>query len=241
MRIALLVIIFLLLLYVVYNGALFNSRVKKGQDLATHAVAYSQSPPSIDKKILMIGDSTVVGTGASKSEESVAGKIGAAYPNMQIVNKGVNGAQTKNVLDAIKLVEETDYDIILIHVGGNDVVKLANLDESGHQAESLLDEAEKRGTHVFLLTGGSIGFAPIIPFPVNLFYNKRSLALRALFKAAVKKHERSTYIDLYRPKKDDPFSIDPARYYAADGFHPSSDGYEIWYREIKKAFSENGL
>jgi lysophospholipase L1-like esterase len=40
------------------------------------------------------------------------------------------------------------------------------------------------------------------------------------------------YVNLYRERENDPFARDPARMYARDGLHPSSDGYAQWTDEL---------
>jgi lysophospholipase L1-like esterase len=40
------------------------------------------------------------------------------------------------------------------------------------------------------------------------------------------------YVDMWRLGNNDPFKRDPKKYYSADGFHPSEDGYGDWYDHI---------
>lgn len=46
--------------------------------------------------------------------------------------------------------------------------------------------------------------------------------------------ERSgtVYVNLYKPKADEPFAQQPARLHAADGLHPSEAGYALWLAEL---------
>ena len=40
------------------------------------------------------------------------------------------------------------------------------------------------------------------------------------------------YVDLYKSRDDDPFAQEPGRYNAADGLHPSDQGYGLWLHEL---------
>ena len=41
------------------------------------------------------------------------------------------------------------------------------------------------------------------------------------------------HVDLFKEAADDPFLRDQQRLHAADGLHPSDDGYAIWYEELR--------
>ncbi len=51
--------------------------------------------------------------------------------------------------------------------------------------------------------------------------------------AEVLKHPSTMYVDLFRERKDEIFNTDIPRYYAPDLFHPSGDGYGVWYSSLK--------
>jgi len=42
-----------------------------------------------------------------------------------------------------------------------------------------------------------------------------------------------TYINLFTPTTEDPFIKEPEIYLSADGLHPSSEGYKLWFEKIK--------
>lgn len=50
-----------------------------------------------------------------------------------------------------------------------------------------------------------------------------------------------TYIDLYEERNKDEFLKDPKKYFAKDMFHPSSDGYGLWYKKFKETLKENKI
>ena len=51
--------------------------------------------------------------------------------------------------------------------------------------------------------------------------------------ADVAGHTGARYVRLLQPRASDPFAQDPKRMNAADGLHPSDQGYRQWYAELQ--------
>lgn len=228
----LLVIIALILIYVVY--AFFRTRhyINIGNGLADAAVKYEQHPENPTVRILTIGDSSVVGTGASKPQESVAGYLGAKYPHADITNIGVNGAKTMEIAPRLASFADQRFDLVLIHAGGNDIVRFTKLSEVEESVRAILQEATKLSDNVIILHGGDVGTARLFPAGTRWLFTRRTHQVREIFLRLTKKFDVH-YIDLWRKDANDPFFEDPKRFYAADWFHPSSHGYKDWFDHIE--------
>jgi len=74
--------------------------------------------------VLILGDSTGVGVGATRPEESVAGLFAADYPEADIVNVAASGARVTDAITQVRRCSEAGlcFDLALLHVGGVDVV-----------------------------------------------------------------------------------------------------------------------
>lgn len=229
------VILGILVVSVIIIGYLLWSRVpllRISQTLVAESVPYEQDPPHAEYAVLVLGDSTAVGTGAALPHDSVAGRLGAEFPNISIENHAENGAVVRDVLRQIEHAKRDTYDLILIHMGANDVIRFKSVVQTAVSTRDVLDVARKKSEHVVFLTAGNIGAAPLFFPPLSTFYTSRALALRALNREHTE-IEGVVYVDLYADPQDDPFVQQADLYHAKDGLHPSSVGYAHWYTKIR--------
>jgi lysophospholipase L1-like esterase len=183
--------------------------------------------------ILVAGDSTGFGIGASKPEESVAGRLSVDMPNLALENISKNGLRTAGLLEHLKaLPEEKKYSLVLLQIGGNDIVNLTSRDTFINSLRLVFVEAKKRGNRVVLMSTGDVGNSPVFGPVLSALFSWRSKEFRKNF-IEESKNAGVTYVDLYEPRETDPFVQDPFVYHAGDGFHPSSDGYGVWYGKLK--------
>lgn len=233
MRYFLLVAILLLGLYLLAVLPVFVHRYVTGKMIAGEARPFAVE--RTEKRILVIGDSSAVGVGASSPEYSTAGRLSKDYPNHTIVNLSKNGSKLADVLGQLRRTEGT-FDLILIQAGGNNVIYFDNLARSKEDAVRLIDEATKRSPRVVMLSTGNLGLAPIFPFPLNHIMTERTKFMRAALIEETGKRGVA-YIDLYAEKTDDPFR-ETDKFYAPDRLHLSNDGYGYWYEQIQLAIKK---
>lgn len=208
-----------------------------GVGLAEKAVPFSRINPEAKTRILIIGDSTVVGTGAEDPEHSVAGYLGADYPEAEIVNKGVNGTRTHELIERFESIQDQHFDLVLIHTGGNDIVHFTPQKSIREDLPKVLDLANQIGDKVVLLSCGDVGTGRLFPWGTRWIYSIRTRQIRQIF-LQVAAEKGVHYVDLLRKHKDDPFALDYKKHYAPDLFHPSGAGYRDWYEHIKAVLKE---
>ena len=83
---------------VLYQAIRIRRLVLIGVDLAATAVAYEQHPENPALSILVVGDSSAIGVGASAPGESVAGRLGEYFPTATIQNRGISGQRLADLL-----------------------------------------------------------------------------------------------------------------------------------------------
>jgi hypothetical protein len=66
--------------------------------LIKKTVPFSRSEPQAVFKILVLGDSTAFGTGATHPEDSTAGRLAARYPRASVTDLAVNGLRIAGLL-----------------------------------------------------------------------------------------------------------------------------------------------
>lgn len=216
--------------FIVWDAYETRRLIAIGTELANKAVPFSRKNGS--QNILVLGDSTAVGTGASTSSTSLAGLLGSFYPSASIENRGVNGSKTRDLLKRNDLRGDR-YDLVMIHIGGNDTVRFTNLDELTKDIGTVIDNAKKHSDNIVIVSTGNVGTARLLPLGTRWLFTLRTKQVRDIFKKTAVEKE-VTYVDLYREPNRDPFAMDPQKYYAADSFHPSDAGYADWFSLIKK-------
>lgn len=208
-------------------------RLRQSRRLLADARPYQQQPAAPTRHLLVIGDSTAVGTGAASPCDSVPGRIGRAHPDWRIDNLAANGARVSELAAQLRRMPGM-LDLVLIMAGGNDVLRLSPWAQVQADLTALLLQARRRGAHVVLMPCGDVGLAPLVPPLAGAWMRWRSERLhRACRRAA---HGTGVaVVDLRLPPQADPFRRDPHRCYAADGLHPSGEGYGHWFECLRRA------
>lgn len=217
------------------GGALLVSacapwRIFTSVDLARQAQPYTAQPAQPSQRLLVVGDSTAMGTGAGAPADSLAGLIGQAHPQWRIDNLAANGAKFADVVQQLQRAG-AGYDMVLVLAGGNDVIRLTTQKTLRAHLEQTVALAREKGRTVVLMPCGNVGHAPFFVPPVSWAMSARSKKLHAMVQE-VAAALQVRYVRLLRPRDEDPFVLRSKELHAADGLHPSSAGYSQWYQEL---------
>jgi lysophospholipase L1-like esterase len=211
-------------------------QIRVSQKIVVQTVSFDNLSQDKSSTLLVLGDSTAYGVGASRKEESIpalfAGLVHATY----VENLGVSGARVADLPAQRKKARLEQYDFILVQIGGNDVVARHNPQITAKELEGVLSNLPKYKKLVVQMCG-DVGVAPLLPWYVRPYYTKKTLAFHVTFEEAVTK-AGGTYINLYLPKEEDPFYQEPKIYFAEDGFHPSGRGYAVWFQTLQEQWSK---
>ena len=181
------------------------------------------------RRLLVVGDSTAVGTGASAPQHSLAGLLAQADPDLAVENRGADGATFADLprqLDGHGRVHT-----VLVQAGGNDVLRLRDLDTVRADIDAVLRAARQRADRVVLMPAGNVGNAPFFWPPVSWLMTGRARRLHRHARELAARHG-AVYVNLFRERDDDPFVQQP-ELNAADGLHPSDAGYRVWYAALR--------
>ncbi len=208
------------------------ARLDHARKLAELSEPFTVHPPAATARLLVVGDSTGVGTGASTARFSLAGRIATDHPQLEIVNRAEDGARFADVVRQLEADPATRFDIVLIQAGGNDVIRFTGAEPLRAHIDEALRLANAKATMVILMPSGNVGNAPFFFAPLSWIMTSRSRDLHAMVRASVAS-SGAVYVNLFKEAADDPFSREPQRLHAADGLHPSDDGYALWYSELR--------
>jgi lysophospholipase L1-like esterase len=191
--------------------------------------------------ILVLGDSTGYGTGAGNGKYSIAGLLGADYFGYTLTNNSKNGRTISEALVEIQtLPTEPTHALLLLQIGGNDILQKRPVDVVRKELMQLYSEAKLRSRNVVMISSGNVGAAAAYTGTKKADeYERLSRQFRQMF-IEVASETGVTYVDLFEEPEDDAFLREPRKYLAIDGLHPSKEGYAYWYNalapEVKALF-----
>ncbi|SIT72917.1 Lysophospholipase L1 [Ectothiorhodosinus mongolicus] len=207
-------------------------RLGEAAQLSRSSVALQHHPENPTLRLLLVGDSTGVGTGADSPQGSVAGYLAADYPLLHIDNRARDGARFAQVVQQLAAQESAGqrYDLVLIMAGGNDVIRGTRAELLTRQIDTTLAIAGRLAAEVVVLPPGNVGNAPFFFAPLRGVMTRRSENFHVLMETLTEQHSVG-YVRLFLSREEDPFVTD-VDLNAADGLHPSAAGYALWYQEL---------
>ncbi len=239
-------IILILILAAIYTAIRTTILIRKSGALVAASSKYERLSSRPSHTFLFLGDSTTVGTGSENPELSVAGRFGAAFPSASIYNRGINGqkihelAQSFTAASAAEQQTPARFDLIMIQIGANDIIRFTPTDKIEANLDALLTEAKTKSDRVVILHSGNLGLSPFFPRYLGWIWTMRSKQVRSIYMRLAEKHD-VVYVDLFEEKNSDELSKDTKKYYAADYLHLTGAGYGIWFDKIMQAMSDSDL
>jgi lysophospholipase L1-like esterase len=204
-------------------------RIGQAAELARASEPLQRVPERAAMRMLIVGDSTAVGTGAESGRRSLAGLIAGDFPQLSIENRAHDGASLADV--AAQLGGDERYDVVLVQAGGNDVIRMRRRDAMRRDVDRIAMLAQRRADVVVLMPAGNVGNAPFFVPPVSWLMTWRSRHLHRFFRDAAARHG-AVYVNLFHERADDPF-VRRRELNARDGLHPSDGGYQVWFAELR--------
>ncbi|NBV76823.1 SGNH/GDSL hydrolase family protein [bacterium] len=204
-----------------------------GNEIARNTAPFLREKGSIS--LLVLGDSTAYGVGASAPDKSVPGRL-ADFLNGSVENYARSGALTREIRDQFLQSQRSRYDLVLIQVGANDVMFGKSLESAARSLQETIRLVHSKSERVLVLTAGDIGLAEIFPWPLSTIFSYRTRILREAFKR-VCVEEKAVYVDIYA--QPDIFGTAPHKYYAKDGLHLLDSGYEYWFDIVRGYVEKN--
>ncbi|MDI1274221.1 GDSL-type esterase/lipase family protein [Polaromonas sp.] len=204
-------------------------RIGQSVSLARQSEPFEASPAPATSSLLVVGDSTAVGTGASSPATSIAGLIARDHPQLTIVNRARDGARFADI--AAQLEGQQRFDAILVLGGGNDVIRFTGDAQLENDIARAAELARVRARLVVFMPSGNVGSAPFFFAPWSWLMTRRSETLHRFVRQAATDNG-AVYVNLFKDKADDPFAQRPDELNARDGLHPSDAGYRLWYDEL---------
>ena len=205
-------------------------RVAESVQLVRQSEPLQVRPPAPAMRLLVVGDSTAVGTGASAPQASLVGLLAARFPGLLIENRARDGATFADVAAQLAGADLGRFDMVLVNAGGNDVIRLRNMDSVAQDIDRVARLAAQAAPLVVLMPAGNVGNAPFFMWPVSWWMTQRARQLHAAVAASAQRHG-AAYVRLFEERENDPF-VQQRALNASDGLHPSDAGYRVWLQQL---------
>ena len=147
------------------------------------------------------------------------------------MNQACAGAKFADIVRQLKPPQR--FDLILILCGGNDVILLTGNAALQADVARALQLASNRAETVVLMPAGNVGNTPFFSRPLSWLMRQRSLRLHAIARSAVAS-ANAIHVNGYKERDEDLFVREAGRLNAADGLHPSDDGYQLWFGALQE-------
>lgn len=185
--------------------------------------------------ILIVGDSSAAGVGASDQADALCGQLIDGLSRSHQVSWTLiarTGATTRSTIDALKAVPREKFDIAVTALGVNDLTKGLLIPAwLAQQAELRTVLREKFGARRLFVSGlPPVRGFPLLPIPLRLVLGWRAIRFDIALKQALNAEADTMHIPLE-------FAIDPSEM-AQDGYHPGPRIYAGWARRLTASILE---
>ncbi len=177
--------------------------------------------------VVWVGDSTAAGVGASAATTAlpvlVAAELGRPVELTVVARSGASVADV--VAFQLPALDRLDPDVVFVSVGANDVTSLTSREDFARGYRRLAMGLPSRA-RIVLLGVPDMGAAPRLAQPLRALAGWRGEQLDEIVRRTAD-DTGSTYVDIAGQTGPD-FRADPERFFAADDYHPSDEGYRRW-------------
>ena len=206
--------------------------LRRGRILAANTLPYGRECGADARALLVLGDSLAVGVGATQRDHSVPGRVAGTHRGVTVHNFARTGARIAELSHQLRAAPRPHYEVVIAAAGANDVLRGTSFAALVRDLETFLAEAVDRASLVVMMNGANVGGAPVFPWCVRGILTARSRRIRDATALACAQTGAS-FIDFFAEPDGDPFTRDPARYFAADGLHPSSESYRVCWERVR--------
>lgn len=186
------------------------------------------------ERVVWLGDSTAAGVGASRPAAALPRLVAAGRDHpVDLTVLAVSGARVADVLaEQVPRLPADGIDTVMISVGSNDAVHLTRVGDFERRYRDVLDALPRDAT-VVLLGVPDLGSTPRFAQPLRFLAGVRGGTIDAVIDHLADAPGR-TYVDIAGETGPE-FRRHPSTLFAADHYHPSDAGYELWAAAVGRA------
>ncbi|WP_395103512.1 SGNH/GDSL hydrolase family protein [Actinomadura sp. SCN-SB] len=187
-------------------------------------------------RLLVIGESTAAGVGASDHTEALPGFLSGCLRELHHCGvtwsvAGKNGATARRVFrEVVPSLNGFNPDIVVITIGINDLMHRRPLRSWSLDLTALVAALRGRYEKAQVILAGMppVHRFPALPQPLRTVMGGRAKSMDRIMQEVAR-----AYGAVHVPMDAD-MAADP-RMFASDGFHPSPVGYRAWAEDLARA------
>lgn len=195
---------------------------------------FNRIPKTAVHHVLVLGDSTMFGSGAKNRAYTMGGQLGSLFPKASIETLAVSGTRVAGVAQQFEAAKYPHYELVVVGVGGNDAVFLSNYRTLEQDLRKFLSELQPRANTIILMHCVNLGDTGFFLWPLSWFFDYRTRKLSQLYTKIARDFQRVQYVNFYRPRRHDYYTnATRARFIADDKFHPSDYANRYFFDEMR--------
>ncbi len=185
-------------------------------------------------RLLIVGDSAAAGVGAAHQNDALLGQLVAALATEFEVSWCLiaqTGLTTLALIEQLEQQPSQLFDIAVTSLGVNDVTSQVRPQIWLQQQQQLIELLLlKFGVQKILLSSvPPMHHFSALPHPLRWYLGQRAQSLNVLLAQAMRHHHKAQFIAPYFPPNHNLL--------ASDGFHPSSQAYSLWAKQLAQAIN----
>lgn len=183
-------------------------------------------------RMLAIGDSIIAGVGARHLSRALVGQTAAALAdtlNCRVSWQaiGTSGYNSEKILKRlVPQLPQGEFDYMIVSVGVNDITGLRSLSSWRRNLRQLLIELSVHSPGAVIAVAGipPLGGFPLLPQPLRAASGMRGHTFDLAGREVVSSFQHAVHVPVeFEPRPEN---------FAADGFHPSEEGYRDFGRSM---------
>jgi lysophospholipase L1-like esterase len=177
-----------------------------------------------EKHVLLLGESTVAGVGASAAAHTLAGNfarmLGDSYQIETIGKKGLRVKDAFSLYQLQKKSRTTTSEGVILFLGANDCFLLTSPQEFKQELRSLIQQiqVETNANWIYLAAIPPVHLFPAFSEQMRAFLSKQRAYLQREMEDIAANDPKVIYHAI-------PMDLQP-EFFSADGVHPSDLGYQ---------------
>lgn len=198
------------------------------------------APPFLS--VMWIGDSTSSGVGASSPDMVLPVRVASAIDRgVTLEVASTSGATISDAIASqVDDIETVQPDVVFIGIGNNDVTHLSSKSTVRRGMREILERVNSvQPAEVVVLGIANFGGTPLLAQPLRWLAGVRARQLDEVVRSVALEFD-ATYVPIADLTREG-FAADPAGTHAADRFHPSDAGYELWVDAIVQTLQQEGV
>lgn len=176
-------------------------------------------------RLLILGDSSAAGVGASHQSRALSGQLAQALAPRFALDwqlEAQTGATSASALERLQNMDAQPFDVALVILGVNDVTGMVPLKRWLARRRALHTQLRDKFAVTRIIASGvpPMGHFPLLPQPLRAILGRTASRFDAALGQFCAQHSDIAHLPL-----DLPYA---PHFVAADGFHPSEAAYTQW-------------